>query len=142
MERLTPVPLNRASFSRLRWSVHALHTKSRGQQTQDARTTRVRPFSRMALKMPAQPSGTQAAGITSTCSIPSLRANLSMYSFIPSSHPRESLHLHTKTPTRISGDSSGSGGENEIPWPFGRCEAPPSSVMAFIAAAKPRVIMA
>ena len=45
MARLIPVPRKRAFLRRLRWSVQAPQTKSWGQHTQAARTTRVRPFS-------------------------------------------------------------------------------------------------
>ena len=63
----------------------------------------------------AEPSGMHKEGITSACTMSFARVRCCTYSSMSPCHPNESLQRHAKTPIRISGDSSGSGGEKESP---------------------------
>ena len=137
-----PVPWKIAAFSLLRWSVHALHMRSRGQHTQEASTNRVTPFSRIVLSIEAAPSSVHAEGTDSAYSTVESSGRHEMNLSNSGSHPSESLQRHTKTPMRRSDVSCGPGGENEMPWPFMRGALSPSSRTASAAAAKPRSVMA
>src|SRR5208283_2164996 len=86
-----PVPWKIAALSLLRWSVQALHMRSRGQHTQEASTNRVRPFSRIVLSIEAAPSSVHADGTDSAYSTGESSGRQEMNLSNSGSHPSESL---------------------------------------------------